>query len=181
MRAIELLYNIPNMESITRRKSVRLLLSFLGAMKAFASGLVNQPLPRFVAKTLDGERITNDSLKGKVLLLEFWATWCPPCKSDQPAVENIIKDFGKDGLVVLAVNMGEPRRRVKKYLEASPRSSTVVLAEDTTLAAICDANSYPLYVLVDREGQVVGVQRGAGGEGALRRLLRKAGLASQEL
>ena len=139
---------------------------------------LNQPLPHFVAKTMDGERITNDSLKGKVLLLEFWATWCPPCKSDEPAVENVIKNFEKDGLIVVAVNMGEPRRKVKKYLENSPRSSKVVLAEDTTLAAICDANTYPLYVLVDRDGQVVGVQRGAGGEGALRRLLSKAGLSS---
>ena len=88
-------------------------------------------------------------------------------------------DFTKQGLVVLAVNMGEPSRKVKKYLEGSPRSSKVVLAEDTTLAAICDANVYPLYVLVDREGQVAGVQRGAAGEGALRRLLSKAGLESE--
>jgi thiol-disulfide isomerase/thioredoxin len=118
-------------------------------------------------------------LKGKVVLIEFWATWCPPCKSDEPAVENIIHDFGKDGLVVLAVNMGEPRRKVKKYLEASPRSSKVVLAEDTTLAAICEAKTYPLYVLIDRQGNIAGKQNGAGGEGALRRLLAKAGLESE--
>jgi hypothetical protein len=65
---------------------------------------------------------------------------------------------------------------VKKYLEASPRSSKVILAEDTTLAAICDANVYPLYTLVNRDGRIAGVQRGAGGERALRRLLAKAGL-----
>lgn len=78
--------------------------------------------------------------------------------------------------MVLAVNMGEPRRKVKKYLEASPRASKVILAEDTTLAAICDANVYPIYNLIDREGRLAGVQRGAGGEGALPRLLAKAGL-----
>jgi thiol-disulfide isomerase/thioredoxin len=127
---------------------------------------------------MDGERITNESVKGKVLLIEFWATWCPPCKSDQPVVEDLLKEFEKDGLIVLAVNMGEPKRKVKKYLEESPRASKMVLADDTTLAAICDANSYPLYVLVDRDGQIAGVQRGAGGERSLRRLLAKAGLES---
>ncbi len=163
------------MKTITRRQSGRSLLALFAAVRLQGIG-TDERLPHFVAKTLDGERITNDSVKGKVLLIEFWATWCPPCKSDEPVVERILAEFGKQGLTVLAVNMGEPRRKVKKYLEASPRSSKVVLAEDTTLAAICDANVYPLYVLVDREGQVAGVQRGAGGERMLRRLLSKAGL-----
>jgi hypothetical protein len=91
-------------------------------------------------------------------------------------VEDLLKEFEKHGLIVLAVNMGEPRRKVKKYLQESPRASKIALAEDTTLAAICDANSYPLYVLVDRDGNIAGVQRGAGGEGGLRRLLSKAGV-----
>ncbi|MBV8896178.1 MAG: TlpA family protein disulfide reductase [Acidobacteriaceae bacterium] len=167
------------MAILSQRLSLFLVL-LLTCVRSTPALDVNQPLPHFVAKTMDGERITNDSVKGKVLLLEFWATWCPPCKSDEPAVESVIKDFEKDGLLVVAVNMGEPRRRVKKYLENSPRSSKVVLAEDTTLAAICDANAYPLYVLVDRDGQVAGVQRGAAGEGALRRLLSKAGLSSDD-
>ena len=72
--------------------------------------------------------------------------------------------------------MGEPKRRVKKYLEESPRTCKIVLAEDTTLAAICEAKVYPLYVLIDRDGKIAGVQRGAAGEGALRRLLARAGL-----
>ena len=81
--------------------------------------------------------------------------------------------------MVLAVDMGEPRRKVKKYLESSPRSCKIVLAEDTTLAAICEAKSYPLYILIDREGNIAGTQHGATGESALRRLLSKAGLASE--
>jgi thiol-disulfide isomerase/thioredoxin len=165
------------MRSISRRQSARLLLSFFSAIRLKALD-AHGPLPHFVAKTLDGERITNDSSKGKVLLIEFWATWCPTCKSDEPATESILSDFEKDGLLVVAVNMGEPRRKVKKYVETSHRLGKIVLAEDTTLAAICDANVYPLYVLVDREGQIAGTQRGARGEGALRRLLAKAGLES---
>ncbi len=163
---------------ISRRQAVGYLLFCVGASRLAAVDL-NQPAPHFVAKTLDGERLTNESLKGKVVLLDFWATWCPPCKHDEPAVESIIKEFQKDGLVVVSVNMGEPRRRVKKYLEQSPRSSKIVLAEDTTLAAICEANVYPYYVVINREGDIAGIQRGAAGENALLRLLAKAGLELQ--
>jgi hypothetical protein len=88
----------------------------------------------------------------------------------------VTRDFESKGLVVLAVDMGEPKRKVKKYLEENPRSPKIVLAEDTTLAAICEAKAYPLYVLIDREGKVAGRQHGAAGESALRRLLSKAGL-----
>lgn len=163
------------MEKVSRRTVISSLLSLGGAFNLLAIR-ADEPMPHFVAKTLDGERITSESISGKVLLIEFWATWCPPCRSDQPAVEQLLSEFRDKGLIVLAVNMGEPRRKVKKYLADSPRASKIVLAEDTTLAAICDANVYPLYVVVDRDGQVAGVQRGAGGERALRRLLAKAGL-----
>ncbi len=166
------------MLTFTRRQFASVIFSGLTVGAAYALG-VGEQFPRFAVRTIDGERITSESLKGKVVLIEFWATWCGPCKSDEPAVESLLSEFKKDGLVVLAVNMGEPKRKVKKYLETSQRSSAVVLAEDTTLAAICDATSYPIYNLINRDGKLAGVQRGAGGEGALRRLLLKAGLESE--
>jgi peroxiredoxin len=161
---------------LSRRRAVRWLL--LAAPAVSAAIERGDPAPHFTAKTLDGEKYTSDSLKGKVVLIQFWATWCPYCKKDEPALETVTKEFEKAGLVVLAVDMGEPRRKVKKYVEASPRPWKIVLAEDTTLAAICEAKGYPLYVLIDREGTVAGTQHGAAGEDALRRLLSRAGLES---
>jgi len=158
------------------RRGILGLLAFAVPAMAIERG---DSAPRFSAKTLDGERLTSDSLKGKVVLIQFWATWCPYCKKDEPALDAVTREFQKDGLVVLAVDMGEPRRKVKKFVEASPRPWKIVLAEDTTLAAICEAKAYPLYVLIDREGTVAGTQHGAAGESALRRLLSKAGLESE--
>lgn len=135
--------------------------------------------PRFRAKTLEGEQFTNESLKGKVVLLQFWTTWCGFCRREQPGVDAIVHDFADKGLVVLAVDVGESKKKVKQFLERSPRACKIVLTEDTNLAAIFAANSYPVYVVIDREGKIAGTQRGAAGEDALRRLLGKAGLESE--
>ena len=108
-------------------------------------------------------------------MIQFWATWCQYCRRDQGAVDEVVRDFDKD-LLVLAVNMGEPKGKVKRYLQDTPRSCKIVLAEDTNLAAMFAARSYPLYILIDREGKIAGRQNGAAGQAALRGLLRKAGL-----
>jgi thiol-disulfide isomerase/thioredoxin len=134
--------------------------------------------PRFHAKTLDGKTFTNDSVKGKVLLLQFWTTWCTYCRREQPIVDDINKEFADKGLVLLAVNVGESKKTVKKYLQENPRSVRIVLTEDTNLAAMYAATAFPIYVLIDRDGNIAGIQRGAGGERALRGLLSRAGLES---
>jgi thiol-disulfide isomerase/thioredoxin len=141
-----------------------------------AAGDIGQTMPRFNATTMDGQKYTNDSVKGKVVLLQFWATWCPYCRQDQAVVDSLAKEFAGKNLVALAVNAGEPRKKVKQYLEGSPRAVPIVLMENTNLAAMFAAKSYPLYVLIDASGKIAGQQNGAGGEDALRQLLRKAGV-----
>lgn len=138
-----------------------------------------EPAPKFVAGTLDGERLTNESVRGRVVLLQFWATWCPFCRQDQPAVDVLVHDFASKGLVVLAVNVGESKKKVKQYLQQTPRACAIVLTEDTNLAAVFAATSYPFYVLINKDGNIAGTQKGAAGENALRRLLQKAGLEAE--
>jgi thiol-disulfide isomerase/thioredoxin len=146
------------------------------ALAALAIKPPVEPAPRFHATSMDGEKFSNDSLKGKVVLLQFWATWCKYCRGDQPVVDDLTQQFADRGLVVLAVNVMESKKTVKKYLAEMPRACKIVLTEDTNLAALYEAKSFPLYVLIDRDGNVAGTQKGAGGEIALRQLLRKAGL-----
>src|SRR5439155_9491300 len=152
----------------------------LFAASAFAADEDGAPAPRFRAKTVAGESFNNESVKGKVVLLEFWTTWCQYCHDEEPLVEAIHKEFAGKGLIVLAIDVAESKKTVKKYLEQHPRSCPIVLTEDTNLAAMYQASSYPIYVAVDREGNIAGEQRGAGGERALRHLLARAGIESEE-
>jgi thiol-disulfide isomerase/thioredoxin len=149
---------------------------------AFASAAVAQasePAPRFSAKTMAGETFNNSTLMGKVVLVEFWTTWCPYCKRDAEPLDDLAEEFGKDGLVLLAVDVGESKKTVKAFLEQNPRRAKVVLMEDTNLAAMFAAKRFPKYALIDREGKVAGEQNGSGGDASLRRLLRKAGLGGE--
>jgi len=140
----------------------------------------NQPAPRFRAKTTSGETFNNDSIKGKVVLLEFWTTWCQYCHQEEPLVEQINKEFSDKGLIVLAIDVAESKKTVKKYIEQHPRSCRIVLTEDTNLAAMYQAKSYPIFVVIDRDANISGEQRGAADERALRRLLASAGIESEE-
>jgi len=139
-----------------------------------------EPAPHFRAKTLEGETFNNDSVKGKVVLFEFWTTWCKYCHEEESMVDGIRDEFGDKGLIVLAVDVGESKKKVKKYLEDNPRTTKIVLTEDTNLAAMYQATVYPIYVVVDRDGNIVATQRGAAGEAALRNLLRHAGISDDD-
>lgn len=135
----------------------------------------SRPLaPKFRATALNGERFTNESVKGKVVLIQFWTTWCGVCRYDQPGVDEIVREFSGKGLIVLAVDVGESKRKVQQYLEKSPRACRIVLTEDTNLAAAFSPRGFPHYVLIDAEGRIAGEQRGGGQD--LRRLLARAGL-----
>ena len=155
----------------------RVLCLLLLTAAAFAQ---REPAPRFNAKSMTGEVYNNASLKGKVVLLQFWTTWCPYCRGEQLLVDKLTQEFGSKGLIVLAVDVGESKKKAKRYLEESPRSCPIILNEDTNLPAMFATTQYPVYVVIDRDGNMAGIQRGAGGERMLRQLLSRAGLPAQE-
>src|SRR5579864_9714313 len=122
-----------------------LALLLLAALCAFAGDETGQPAPRFRAKTMTGDQFNNASIKGKVVLFEFWTTWCKYCENEAALVDDIAKEFNGKGLIVLAVDVLEPDQRVKKYLADHPRAVPIVLTKDTNLAAMYNAQSYPIY------------------------------------
>jgi thiol-disulfide isomerase/thioredoxin len=171
------------MRNILRTALICFMISgLLCAVAGLATGKTKskEPAPRFNATTTRGEKFNNDSIKGKVVLLEFWTTWCGYCLQEAGFVDRINDAYANKGLVILAINVGESKKTVKKYLEQHPRSTRIVLTDDTNLAAMFEAKVYPIYVVIDRDGNVAGEQRGAAGEGALRDLLTSGGLDDED-
>jgi len=157
--------------------SAALLASALGLA---AGSKDKEPAPHFSATTTTGEKFSNESIKGKVVLFEFWTTWCGFCADEAAFVDKIGKELAPKGLILLAIDVGESKKTVRKYLEQHPRNCKIVMMEDTNLAAMYQANEYHIYVVVDREGFIAGTQRGAGGEEALRRLIARGGIESED-
>ena len=110
-----------------------------------------------------------------MVLIQFWATWCGFCRRDQPAVEQIVKRFGKD-LTVLAVSVREAKPVIREYLSQSPRSVTVVATEDTNLPRIFQPRGFPTYLALDKDGNIAGVKEGMAGVEGLEALIQRAGL-----
>ena len=160
--------------------ALALIALLLLALATLAADEAGQPAPRFRAKTTAGEQFNNASIKGKVVLFEFWTTWCKYCEDEADLVDDVAKEFAPKGLIVLAVDVLEPDQKVKKYLVDHPRGVPIVLTKDTNLAAMYNAQVYPIYVLIDRDGNIAAEQRGAGGERSLRKMLKRAGLETKE-
>src|SRR6476646_8290220 len=84
----------------------------LSAITFGTAAATTEPAPRFNAVTTTGEKFSNATVKGKVVLLEFWTTWCQYCVAEADYVDRLDKEYRDKGLIVLAVNVGEPKKLV---------------------------------------------------------------------
>jgi thiol-disulfide isomerase/thioredoxin len=138
---------------------------------------INRPdAPDFRARSLAQAVFTKANLKGKVVIIQFWATWCGFCRRDQDDIDEVYLDLSQKGLEFLAVNVEEPERKVRDYLSRGPRVVPVVLSSETDLLAKFPARAFPTYIVIDRAGKVAGAAKGSQGREGLLRLAQAAGL-----
>lgn len=140
----------------------------------FELAAADTPAPQFNLRSLDGQTFSNSSLSGNIVLLEFWATWCPYCRKDQAAVDAIRSEYSGRGVVVVAVDVGEDESIVRQYLQKNPRSCSVALDESNAVASRFGMSGVPHYVVIDRNGNVVASRSGAIGEQGMRYMLSRA-------
>ncbi len=112
--------------------------------------------PDFTLADLNGRRIRLGSLKGKVVFLNFWATWCPPCILEMPTMEKLHREFGSKGLVILAVNFRESPQQVKAFLKEHQLTFTTLLDPKGKVFELYQAWSLPTTTIVNKKGQAVG-------------------------
>lgn len=91
--------------------------------------------------------------QGKPLLLNFWATWCPPCRAEMPTLQQLAEIYGPEQLQVLAVNVGEGPRRIARYVQASGLNLTVLLDTHSEIAKAWEASALPTTYLIDAQGR----------------------------
>jgi thiol-disulfide isomerase/thioredoxin len=138
--------------------------------------MVGKAAPAFRVTSLAGENFDLAGLKGKTVLLDFWATWCGPCRKEMPTMEKIHQEFKAKGLVIVGLNVGEDRGTVEKFLKTAKVTYPIALTVDTDVTSAFEVTAYPTYVVIDREGNIAGYQVGSAGEAALRETLAKGGI-----
>jgi peroxiredoxin len=119
--------------------------------------------PDFTLKNLEGQEISLKQLRGKVLLLNFWATWCGPCRIEKPTLEKLYHEFKDKGLRVLAVSLdqGDSLQAVRSYYEKYGYSYGSLLDPEQEVAQMYGVRGIPATYLIDREGYLVGGVIGA--------------------
>lgn len=136
------------------------------------SPLLGQPAPEFELKLLDGTSISQASLRTdqKIVLLDFWATWCKPCRAEMPLVAKLAEEFAADGVVLYAVNQQEPRPAVAAFQSAQSYKFTAALDQNGAIGDAFSVVSLPHLCVLGRDGtiQAVHVGVGEGTEQALR-------------
>ena len=127
--------------------------------KAFSSEGGQAPAPMVLAD-IAGREIDLASLRGEVVLVNFWATWCEPCREEMPSLQRLQHKLGAKGFRVVAVNVGEGAARIRQFLERTPVSFTMLRNADSEVMKAWRVRMLPASFLVDRKGmrryQIVG-------------------------
>lgn len=112
--------------------------------------------PDFTLRDLHGNSARLRDLKGKVVFLNFWATWCPPCRLEMPTMEDLHRELADQGLVILAVNFRESPDEVRSFLKQHGLTFTTLLDEEEKAFGLYRAWSLPTTYLINKNSDIVG-------------------------
>jgi peroxiredoxin len=148
-----------------------LLLASLAAPAAFAAGEVTAEEYKalglaalkegtrsidFTLSDLSGKKVSLSSFKGKLVFLNFWATWCPPCRGEMPSMERLYQKLKGQGLAILAVDLQEDAKSVQKFVAEHKLTFPILLDTDGKVGATYGARSIPTTYIIGRDGSALG-------------------------
>ncbi len=136
------------------------------------------PAPDFALFNLEGEKVRLSDLRGRIILLNFWATWCAPCRIEMPLLQERFERFTEDGLIVLAVDFDEPRPVVEDFGNELGLTFPILLDPGGEVQGLYRVRGYPSSFFVDRDGLVRIVHIGVMTDGQLDKYLEELGLGS---
>lgn len=121
--------------------------------------------PDFLIPNLDGESLSLENASGKLILLNLWATWCPPCRAEMPSMEELYSRLGEDRFTIYAVAAPDPPReseeKIRNYIASEGYSFPVLLDHSYEVNGIYGSGSIPTSWLIDKNGQIIARLKGS--------------------
>ena len=151
------------MEAKRPRTWIRLIsLVILTAVMSTATWAAGDggPAPDFTLTTQDGQTVSLSDLRGQVVMINFWATWCGPCRKEMPLLDAIYQRYNRLGFTLLGVNVEEDPSGADEYLAETPVSFPILYDRSNSVSKLYDVNAMPSTVIVDREGNVRFLHKG---------------------
>ena len=134
--------------------------SVLTATSLASSSLEGQSAPDFVLKSSGGENLRLSEYRGDVVMINFWATWCGPCRQEMPLLDDLYTRYERVGFNLLGVNIDDDSRRALQMIEELGVNFPVLFDDRKEVSKLYDVQAMPVTVLVDREGNVRHVHHG---------------------
>ncbi len=144
-------------------KKTIVALSLLVAGVAFAGVGKGQRAPEFSLPSLQGSTVALSSMRGKVVLVDFWAQWCEPCKKELPQLDKLAKDYAGKGVVIVAVNIDKQRDNAERMVKQLGVTLPVLLDPAGSVAGTYDLPKMPTSFVIDKKGIVRFVNEGFDG------------------
>jgi len=138
--------------------------------------VVGAPAPDFTLNDLEGNAVTLSDLQGQVVILNFWATWCGPCRLEMPLLQAAYVAHKEQGLVILAIDLDDPVADVQDYTDSLGLTFPVLLDPGVTIADLYRVRGWPTSYFVNRDGFIDNQRVGALSEGMLTEYLNQVGL-----
>ncbi|MFO7815431.1 MAG: TlpA disulfide reductase family protein [Halanaerobiales bacterium] len=120
---------------------------------------IGQKAPDFTLNNMEGEEVTLSNYRGTKVFLNFWASWCPPCKEEMPAIQKLQNNY--DDIKVITVNSGEKKDKVSNYLTEKNYTFTTLLDKDGTITTDYLVRGIPTTFIIDEDGIIIRKQSGA--------------------
>jgi peroxiredoxin len=142
------------------RKNIAVIVAALTlSLPAFAAAPIG-PAPAFTLAARSGQDVSLAQYKGQVVMINFWASWCGPCRQEMPLLESIYKKYNKMGFTMLGVNVEPDSNAANEWLKATPVSFPILYDRDSKVSKLYDVAGMPSTVIIDRSGKLRVLHRG---------------------
>jgi len=137
-----------------------LIFCALASLSLAASNLAGQPAPDFALKSASGENLRLSEYRGDVVMINFWATWCGPCRQEMPLLDELYVRYQRVGFNLLGVNIDDDTGRAMKMIDELGVTFPVLFDSRKEVSKLYDVAAMPVTLLVDREGKIRYVHHG---------------------